>query len=132
MASYRYTRLGEEIPPIPIVPLELIKPGRFEGESIVGQGILDTGSDVTLIPIPWLMQVNAQVAERPRRIAVGGVLSLAIPYEVGIKFDRFRHYVFRVYGCPVEDIGDMALVGRDLMNLYRIEFDGNLGIFTIG
>jgi hypothetical protein len=112
--------------------LELIKPGRFEGESIVGQGILDTGSDVTLIPIPWLMQVKAQVAERPRRIAVGGVLSLAIPYEVGIKFDRFRHYVFRVYGCPVEDIGDMALVGRDLMNLYRIEFDGNLGIFTIG
>ena len=131
MGIYRYTRLGTEIPPIPIAPLELMKPGRFEGDSIVGQAILDTGSDCTLVPIPWLIQVKAQIADRPLRIPVGGQVSLAIPYEVGIRFDRYRHFVFRVYGCSVDEIGEMALVGRDLMNLYRIEFDGERGIFTI-
>ena len=131
MGIYRYTRLGSEIPSIPIVPLELLKPGRFEGESIVGQAILDTESDCTLVPIPWLIQVKVQIADCPIRIPVGGQVSLAIPYEVGLKFDRYRHFVFRVYGCSVDEIGEMALVGRDLMNLYRIEFDGERGVFTI-
>jgi hypothetical protein len=132
MGTYRYTRLGSEIPPMPIVPLELIKPGRFEGESVVGQAILDTGSDCTLVPLPWLIQVQAQVADRSLRIPVGGQVTVAIPYEVGLRFDRYRHFVFRVYGCPVDEIGDMALVGRDLLNLYRVEFDGVAGVFTIG
>jgi hypothetical protein len=135
MGTYRYTGLGAEIPPMPIIPLELIKPGRFEAESVVGQAILDTGSDCTLVPIPWLIQVRAQVADdlrsvvdhRALQIPVGGQVSVAIPYEVGLRFDRYRHFVFRVYGCPVEEIGDMALVGRDLLNLYRVEFDGPAG-----
>jgi hypothetical protein len=132
MGTYRYTYLSSEIPPIPIVPLELIKPGRFDGAlSVVGQAILDTGSDCTLVPIPWLMQVQAQVADRSMRIPVGGQVTVAIPYEVGLRFDRHRHFVFRVYGCPVEEIGEMALVGRDLLNLYRVEFDGVAGVFSI-
>jgi hypothetical protein len=131
MATYRYTTLGTEIPPIPLMPLELVKPGRFESESIVGQAVLDTGSDCTLIPIPWLVQVQAQVADRAIKIPVGGRVSVAIPYEVGLRFSQYRHLVFRVYGCPVEDIGETALIGRDLLNLYRVEFDGTKGLFTI-
>ncbi|MBD1854524.1 MULTISPECIES: hypothetical protein [Leptolyngbya] len=104
MGTYRYTRIGSEIPAIPIVPLELIKPGRFEQPSIVGQAILDTGSDCTLIPIPWLMQIQAQIADRPIRIPVGGVVSLAIPYEVGLRFDQYRHLVFRGATVKCESI----------------------------
>lgn len=131
MGTYRYTRIGSEIPAIPIIPLELIKPGRFEQPSVIGQAILDTGSDCTLIPIPWLMQVQAQVADRPIRIPVGGLVTLAIPYEVGLRFDQHRHLVFRVYGCPVDEIGDLAIVGRDLLNLYVVEFNGLEGVFSI-
>ena len=131
MAIYRYTQIGSEIPAISIVPLELIQPGRFEQPSMVGQAILDTGSDCTLTPIPWLMQVNAQVAYRPIRIPVGGLVSLAIPYEVGLRFDQHCHLVFRVYGCSVDEIGDLAIVGRDLLNLYVVEFNGLEGTFSI-
>ena len=90
MGTYRYTSLGTELPAIPVMPLELIQPGRFDSPSVVGQAILDTGSDCTLIPIPWLVQVKAQVADRALRIPVCGQLSLAIPHEVGIRFDRLR------------------------------------------
>jgi hypothetical protein len=131
MATYRYTRLGSDLPAIPIMPIELTTPGQTERQAIVGQGIIDTGSDCTLIPIPWLIQVNAQVADRLLRIPVGGRITPAIPYEVGLRFDRYRHLVFRVYGCPIEDIGDIALIGRDLLNLYRVEFDGAKSVFTI-
>jgi hypothetical protein len=47
MGTYRYISLGTEIPAIPIVPLELIQPGKFEHPAVVGQAILDTGSDCT-------------------------------------------------------------------------------------
>jgi hypothetical protein len=113
------------------VPLELIQPGQFDSPSVVRQGILDTGSDCTLVPIPWLIQVNAQIADRALRIPVCGQLSLAIPHEVSIRFDRYRHFVFRVYGCSVDDIGEMALIGRDILNLYRVEFDAPNGVFAI-
>jgi hypothetical protein len=131
MGTYRYTSLGSEIPAIPLMSLELIKPGKKDGISVMGQAILDTGSDCTLVPIPWLIQVQAQVADRALRIPVGGQVSTAIPHEVGLRFDRYRHFVFRVYGCPVDDIGDVALIGRDLLNLYRVEFDGVRRVFTI-
>jgi hypothetical protein len=131
MGTYRYTSIGTEIPAIPIMPLELIQPGQLDSPSVVGQGILDTGSDCTLVPIPWLIQVNAQIADRALRIPVCGQLSLAIPHEVGIRFDRYRHFVFRVYGCSVDDIGEMTLIGRDILNLYRVEFDAPNGVFAI-
>jgi hypothetical protein len=37
MGTYRYTSLGTELPAIPVMPLELIQPGRFEQPSVVGQ-----------------------------------------------------------------------------------------------
>ncbi|PSB52514.1 hypothetical protein [Chamaesiphon polymorphus] len=119
MGTYRYISLGTDIPAIPIVPLELIQPGKFDSPSVVGQAIVDTGSDCTLVPLPWLIQVNAQIADRALRIPVCGQLSLAIPHEVGIRFDKYRHFVFRVYGCSVDDIGEMVIVVRDILNLYR-------------
>jgi hypothetical protein len=131
MGVYRYTSLGTIIPAIPILSLQLIKPGRFEEPAITGQAILDTGSDCTLVPIPWLIQAQAQVADRAVRIPVGGQVTLGIPHEVGLRFDRYRHLIFRVYGCPTEEIGDIALIGRDLLNLYRVDFDGVERTFTI-
>jgi hypothetical protein len=131
MGTYRYTYLSTELPAIPLMPLELIQPGKFDQPSVIGQAILDTGSDCTLVPLPWLVQVHAQVADRAIRIPVCGQLSLAIPHEVGLRFDRYRHFVFRVYGCSVDEIGEMVLVGRDLLNLYRSEFDGPNGVFSV-
>jgi hypothetical protein len=45
--------------------------------------------------------------------------------------NRYRHFVFRVYGCSVDDIGEMALIGRDILNLYRFEFDAPHEVFAI-
>ena len=131
MGTYPYTRLGSGIPAIPIVPVELATPGLAPLRRLACQAILDTGSDCTLVPLPLLMRVNAQVADRSTKIAVGGRLAVAIPHEVGISIDRHTQLVFRVFGCPVDDIGDLLLIGRDWMNLYHIEFKGPDLTFTI-
>ena len=131
MATYSYTAFSTEIPPIPLMPIQLRTPGLQPRITFDGQSILDTGSDCTLVPLPFLRQVNAQIAGRSIRIPVGGLQAIGIPYTVGIRFDHYVLDAVQVFGCPVEDIGELLIVGRDLMNFYRIEFDGQNSVFTI-
>ncbi len=86
--------------------------------------ILDTGSDCTLIPIPLLQRVNARIVGKAIRVPVCGVAASAIPYVVGMFFDQHHISALKVFGCAETDIDGMPLIGRDVMNRYRIEFDG--------
>ncbi|MEL7051219.1 MAG: hypothetical protein AAGM45_05490, partial [Cyanobacteria bacterium J06588_5] len=78
----------------------------------------------TLIPIPQLQRVNACIIGNALSIPVGGVLATAIPYVVGITFDQYHLPAVKVFGCSNNDINDTFLIGRDVMNQYRIEFNG--------
>jgi hypothetical protein len=95
------------------------------------QAILDTGSDCTLVPFDFLAKVKAQVCDRAVRIPVGGIVALAVPYLVGLVFDRHTYPVHQVYGCSVDTIGDLLIVGRDILNLHRADFDEPRQQFTI-
>ena len=124
MGVYRYTKLDQDLPPIPILQIQLMQPGAVRRAGLICSAILDTGSDCTLIPIPLLQRVSARIIGRVVQIPVGGVTTVAIPYVVGVAFDQHHLSALKVFGCPENDIGDMLLIGRDLMNRYRIEFDG--------
>jgi hypothetical protein len=95
------------------------------------QAILDTGSDCTLGPFDFLAKVKAQVCDRAIRISVGGKVALAVPYLVGLVFARHIYPIHQVYGCSVDTIVDLLIVGRDILNLHRIDFDGPRQQFTV-
>jgi hypothetical protein len=113
------------------MPITITTPGLKPVLSFEVQAILDTGSDCTLIPFDFLAKVKAQVSDRAIRIPVGGNVALAVPYLVGLVFDSYTYPVHQVYGCAMEDIGELLIVGRDILNLHRIEFDGLQQIFTV-
>ena len=131
MASYPYVDLGSEIPPIPILPIESWTPGLSGQLGIATQAILDTGSDCTLVPLDILMQVKARAIDRALRIPVCGELVLAVPYAVGLKFDRYEISSCVVLGCVGSAIEDTVILGRDVMRRYRIEFDGVRSVFEV-
>ncbi len=131
MASYPYVELGGGIPPIPILAIELFGSGANERLTAMTEGILDTGSDCTLVPLDVLMKVKARPVDRAMRVPVCGELVLAVPYAVGLRFDRYEIAACLVLGCDGAAIGNVALMGRDLMQAYRIEFDGTRSVFTI-
>jgi hypothetical protein len=58
-------------------------------------------------------------------------MTLGIPYEVGLVFDSYSYSNFRVFACSVEEMGELLIIGRDLLNLHRIEFNGQNLTFTI-
>lgn len=57
-------------------------------------------------------------------MSLGGVAAIAIPYVVGMVFDRYELKACKVFGCAEHELGETPLVGRDVMNRYRIEFNG--------
>lgn len=131
MGTYRYTSLTANIPPTPIRPIQVGSPGTEERFSLNISAILDTGSDCTLIPIPLLQRVSAQITGNAIKIPVGGNVALAIPYAIALSFDQYKLAAFPVFGCSIPELGEVPLIGRDLMNGYKIEFDGPQGEFTI-
>lgn len=131
MKTYNYTFISNDIPPIPLIPIQLKEPDIFESKPAICEGILDTGSDCTLVPLPLLLQVKAKIGRNAVRIPVGGKIALGIPFEVGIIFDRYNYSRIQVFGCPVNEIGELLIIGRDLLNLHQIEFNGQNLTFTI-
>jgi hypothetical protein len=131
VGSYPYTALSSGIPAIPLISITLTAPGDKPALSLECQAIPDTGSDCTLIPFDFLAKIKAQVNDRAIRIPVGGQVTLAVPYLVSLVFDRYTYQVHQVYGCPIETIGELLIIGRDILNLHRIEFDGQNQIFTV-
>ncbi len=131
MGTYSYTFISTEIPPIPLIPVLLRSPSSNSPLSIDCQAILDTGSDCTLVPIPLVMQVKGKAGKNSIRIPFGGKMNLGIPYEVGLIFDKYSYSTIQVFACSVDELGEMLIVGRDLMNEHRIEFDGCNLTFTI-
>ena len=131
MGTYRYTPVSSQVPRIPLISVQLKTPGVNNPAIVTCEAILDTGSDCTLVPFPFLTKVQAKIAGTKINIPVGGSQTIAVPYYVGFVFDSYNHPVFRVFCCPQNDIGEVILIGRDLMNQYRIEFDGINRTFTI-
>lgn len=131
MGIHQYTFLTSDIPPIPLLSVQLATPGIEPRKTIDTQAILDTGSDCTLVPLPLLMQVNARIIGRSIRVPVAGNNAIAIPHLVGLQFDQYGSVGIEVFGCPIDNIGELLIIGRDVLNRYRIEFDGQSLTFTI-
>jgi hypothetical protein len=127
--SYRDDIPG--IPPIPMLTLQLFAPASRKTVQIACPAILDTGADCSLLPLKLLMKAKAKPTQGVRRIPVCGIEALAIPVEVGLIFAEFTLPTVRLYGCSDEDIGDIAIVGRDLLNRFCVEFDGRSQTFTV-
>jgi hypothetical protein len=131
VTTHSYTELSPEIPPIPILQVALTLPGIASENQVMAQGILDTGSDCTLVPLPLLVRLTAKVAGRSIAIPVGGVKTVGIPHYVGLLMSDRLCSPIRVFGCPESEIGEFLIIGRDVLNQYRIEFDGLRLTFSI-
>jgi hypothetical protein len=114
-----------------MLQVALMMPGVESGNRVIAKGLLDTGSDCTLVALPLLVRLTAKVAGRSLNIPIGGVKTIGIPHYVGLLMDDHLCSPIRVFGCPEQEIGELLIIGRDVLNQYRIEFDGLKLSFTI-
>jgi hypothetical protein len=121
---YVYQSVGEEIPAIPILTVQVFQARNLRSLRFDCPSIIDTGSDCTLLPLSVLMKAKGQPIQGMRRIPVCGMAVMGIPVMVGLVFGSYELSKVCVYGVSDEEIGDWGLIGRDILNRFKVEFDG--------
>jgi hypothetical protein len=125
MGSYTYTSLGTEIPPAPLIQIQLANPVNVEISTVKCTAFLDSGADCTLVPYDLLIRVGAKIAgARETILGTSKGKTVVVPYFVGLSFDRFVYKSIRVRGYASDDLGGIVLIGRDLINSFVLELNG--------
>ncbi len=125
-----------EIPNSPSIPLIKLQIRQSESMTlIVSQGVLDTGSDCTLVPFSIISQLQAVKLIRGRNTSViygvGKQKIIVVPYRVQISFNYREFIKIKVYACPDSDTDGLIILGRNFLNRYCITFNGRSKTFLI-
>ncbi len=106
--------------PGPPAPLVSVNVGWVTTGSVPIRGILDTGADQTQIPETIARALRLRrISDVLLRSADGSVGTCPI-YVADIEFEGMTFPTVSVVGSPLP----IALIGRDLLNELRAEFDG--------
>jgi predicted aspartyl protease len=111
--------VNSKIPSVPYVALELKSIENPEFKVLIDNALLDTGSCITLIPLGLLEEVEARPTGSNEVInGISGEL-IVRNYWTTVVFN----------GCEISLTarawnGEVTIIGRDLINRYRIDFNG--------
>ncbi len=110
-------------PPAPSVALRVASPLRSDG--VMLRALLDTGADCTLIPL--------RVAQRLRLPRVGRIRITGVTGdEKSASLHAARLQVAGVTSLTrIAALGDETIIGRDLLNQWRVALDGPKGVTTL-
>jgi hypothetical protein len=106
--------------PVPAVILDLSDPSGTVTIPAVSAH-LDTGADQTVVPLALIRRLGVQPVGRAVAKGYGGLTAIVDVFEVSLLIPNLGIYPIQVLGHSAEPY---VLVGRDILNLFRITFDG--------
>lgn len=109
-------------PPFPSVQVRLFKPWVSSKISITESLQVDSGSDVTCIPLTFIRRLKPRLFDDMGEAFDfdGNLVELLPVYELGIELLGVRFDSVRVYGLK----SDIGFIGRELLNNFLITLDG--------
>ena len=133
MQSFNYVNVGNGKPLAPIIGIKITAPEWLDksGEYSI-DAFLDTGSDCTLIPLEIISSLDLSIVDSYVEItgvAGGRVDGYACYANIWLGEKCVRSD--RVYGCESKSLENRVLIGRDVLNQCRVEFDGINSRLTI-
>ncbi len=127
MKTYTYAYSGHYSPSMPVVEVTLYMPGRAQTEQQV-MGIVDTGSDATMIPQRILKTLGARYVKEGTIRGVTGAHQPVSLYLIGMKIGPEDVHAVRVVGIPT---GNEIILGRDALNQMIITLNGLANVTEI-
>lgn len=118
--STRFPYSPAKTPPVSAVVLTVSSP---DGSCVVPNvsAHLDTAADQTVVPLPILAQLGLQPLTFIAAQGFGGTPYRLGLYEVGLDIPGVARLTLKVLGHSYEPF---ILIGRDVLNLFRVTFDG--------
>jgi hypothetical protein len=132
MPDFSYIKV-DGISPIPIVTTYFSNLSNPSIVTICNCGILDTGSDLTIISYTVISKLQATAIDRQQSISFRGLgrSSRGTAYRVGMSFDGVNFFRAKVIAVPDDVLNDEIIIGRNILNRYAINFDGPRLVFSI-
>ncbi len=132
---YPYQAISENpaVPLAPILKVALLSPMQDNTRVYELDALLDTGSDVTLIPLEAISVLRLSIlADRVPIVGVGGGTTIGFPCRVNLQFGERTFSLTKVVGCEAAAIGvkGQMIIGRDILNQFCIKFDGKRQRFS--
>ena len=94
---------------------------------MTAQGFLDSGADMSVIPNAAVRDLNLQPVSVARSRGFGGSVEESMIFAASLSLVREEVEAARVPGWDE----DYALVGRDLINGWRLVLDGPAQSFSL-
>ena len=113
-----------ETPSALVLDIEI---GNYADTYLPVKGKIDTGSDITVIPAYLASELKLDVLEMNEIMAVNRTVSECPTYFASIKIGHTVFSKLLVMSMQKE----YALLGRDLINLWQLNIDGQNMAFTI-
>lgn len=114
----------------PIAPICQIYLGQGGSQPNLGPltALIDTGSDMTVIPITYLQAVEAKRISRGRARSMWGDSRTVDIYVVALALDNLRVAALQVLA---DAQGDEIVLGRPVLNRLKIVLDGPAALIKI-
>jgi hypothetical protein len=124
---------NSEVPPAPILQATLINPKRNDDRIYKIDAFLDTGSDLTLIPLEAVSALRLPLLNpRLSMLGVGGAATTGFPCQVEMHIGAIQLPLLEVVSCAAIAIGlpGQMIIGRDILNQLYVSLDGKRQQFS--
>lgn len=130
---YQIISTDPAVPPAPILRVTLFHPAQDNDRLCELEAFLDTGADATLIPLEAVSILRLMLLdERVPVRGVGGAITKGFLCQAGIQLGGLRMPLMEILACGATVVGgrDQMLIGRDVLNLCCVTFDGRQQRFS--
>jgi len=114
---FTYSYNEEYIPAFPVAEVEI---SGKEGKVVAVTGLVDSGSDATMIPLKYLQEVRARKGSRKRVHVLGNHSYVTDSYHVTLQLAGITVRLV-VLG---DRLHDQVIIGRDVLNYLVVTLNG--------
>jgi predicted aspartyl protease len=132
---YPYQNISNDlmVPPAPVLRVELFNSIQNSERRYELDALLDTGADCTLIPLEAVSVLRLPLlGDRFPVQGVGGATTTGFLCQAGIYGGVMQFSLIEILACEALVLGgrDQMILGRDILNLCCVKFDGRRQQFS--